>query len=175
MDSINPSLGQHAPPPPSISTPAPATHTYHCLCSTHLLTTPYILSDLRQRPSPSLDHARILPLAPAFLSSVDEQENQDREEVEDRQQQQQISLILPSLLSSNIKPVKKPVVVQREDGWEKRRLWKCGRCGITVGYEILRDEELVEDVDDGGKNEEGVGKVLFLLEGGLMETGKWDG
>ena len=82
---------------------------------------------------------------------------------------------MPSLISSNIKTVKKPVVVQREDGWEKRRLWRCGRCGITVGYEIMRDEELAEDVTDGGKATEEVGKVLFLLEGGLMETGKWDG
>ena len=178
MVSLDPSLGENATPSaPANSYPASAIHTYHCLCSTHLLTTPYILSELRQRAPPSLDHARILPFPSASLSIASEQANQYLRDIgdEQQQQQQQTSQIMPSLLSSNIKPVKKPVVVQREDGWEKRRLWRCGRCGITVGYEIMRDEELAEDVTDGGKAAEEVGKVSFLLEGGLMETGKWDG
>lgn len=63
-------------------------------------------------------------------------------------------------------------MVQREDGWEKRRMWKCGRCGVGIGYEILRDE----DSNDGRKGDGvTVDKVLFLLDGGLVETGKWEG
>lgn len=65
-------------------------------------------------------------------------------------------------------------MVQREDGWEKRRLWRCGRCGVAVGYEILGDEEPAGVIAGGKKEGDVVGKVLFLLEGGLVETGKWD-
>ncbi|KAL8753532.1 MAG: hypothetical protein Q9199_004985 [Rusavskia elegans] len=165
-----------SPPSPSTSTSTLAVHTYHCLCSTHLLTTPYLLSDLHRRASPSLDHARILPFPSTSPASDNDQEDQDREVVQDGQEQQQKpSRILPSLLSTNVKPVRKAIVVQREDGWEKRRLWRCGRCGVAVGYEILGDEEPAGDIAGGGKKGDVVGKVLFLLEGGLMETGKWAG
>ena len=172
-----PSPEDSTPSPPSLSTSTStlAVHSYHCLCSTHLLTTPYVLSDLRQRASPSLDHARILPFPSTSSASHDEQEDQAREETEEGQQQQKSSQILPSLLSTNVKPVRKPLVVQREDGWEKRRLWRCGRCGVAVGYEILGDEEPATVAAGGGKKGDGVGKVLFLLEGGLVETGKWNG
>lgn len=62
-------------------------------------------------------------------------------------------------------------MVQREDGWEKRRMWRCGRCGVDVGYEILGDG----DPGDGTRADGGVkaGEVLYLLDGGLVETGKW--
>lgn len=62
-------------------------------------------------------------------------------------------------------------MVQREDGWEKRRIWRCGRCGLGVGYEVVREEERVGGVEKGDKE---VQKVLFLLEGGLVETGRWE-
>lgn len=58
-------------------------------------------------------------------------------------------------------------MVRREDGWERRRVWRCGRCGLGIGYEVE---------EEGGL--EGKGKklrVMFLLEGGLVETGDWDG
>ena len=76
--------------------------------------------------------------------------------------------VLPSLPSPNMKATRKPIAVQREDGWEKRRMWKCGRCGIGVGYETLGD--------DSRKTLGGTGnadKVLFLLDQGLVETEKW--
>lgn len=52
--------------------------------------------------------------------------------------------------------------MRREDGFEKRRMYRCGRCGVGVGYEVLRE--------DGRGEEEG--RVLFLMEGGLVETGE---
>lgn len=52
--------------------------------------------------------------------------------------------------------------MRREDGFEKRRLYRCGRCGVGVGYEVLRE----------GKGEGEGGKVVFLMEGGLVETGE---
>lgn len=64
-----------------------------------------------------------------------------------------------------MRPARKVVVVRREDGFEKRRVFRCGRCGVGVGYEIL----------EGGEGE-GVGvekgRVIYLLEGGLVETGR---
>lgn len=50
-------------------------------------------------------------------------------------------------------------MVQREDGFERRRVWRCGRCGVIVGYELEREK--------GGKE---VARVVFLLEGALVET-----
>lgn len=55
-------------------------------------------------------------------------------------------------------------MVQREDGFERRRVWRCGRCGVVVGYEVERQK--------GGKE---VGRVVYLLEGGLVETGEMVG
>lgn len=65
--------------------------------------------------------------------------------------------VLPSLLSTALRPARKIVVVRREDGFEKRRVWRCGRCGVGVGYEVV------------GKEDEGRGRVMFLLEGGLRD------
>lgn len=30
----------------------------------------------------------------------------------------------------------KPKVIVREDGFEKRWLWKCGRCKVVMGYQL---------------------------------------
>lgn len=54
------------------------------------------------------------------------------------------------------------LVVRREDGFEKRRVYRCGRCGVGVGYEVLRE--------GGGEGTEG--RVVYLMEGGLVETGE---
>ena len=76
---------------------------------------------------------------------------------------------LPSLIHS-LRPARKAVVVQREDGWERRRVWRCGRCGVGMGYEL-------EGVEDGAGTEQEGGsrkrlKVMYLLEEGFVETGK---
>lgn len=64
-----------------------------------------------------------------------------------------------------MRPARKVLIVRREDGFEKRRMYRCGRCGVGVGYEIMRA--------DGGERREG--RVLFLMEGGLVETGEMGG
>lgn len=72
---------------------------------------------------------------------------------------------LPSLLTPNLRPARKVLVVRREDGFEKRRLYRCGRCGVGVGYEIAREGGGEGTGDDGGR-------VVYLMEGGLVETGE---
>lgn len=74
----------------------------------------------------------------------------------------------------------KDVVIRREDGFEKRRLYRCGRCGVVVGYEVLgedgkgRGRIFDRGIGDGDRDEDGErafeGKILYLLKGGLMST-----
>ncbi|KAI4195292.1 MAG: hypothetical protein LQ350_007273 [Teloschistes chrysophthalmus] len=140
-------------------------HSYHCLCSTHLLTTPYLLSSLPLRAPPAHDHARILPLPPFPPPTNTELDQSQETAAEEREGDK----ILPSLLSPNLKTTRKPIVIQREDGWEKRRIWRCGRCGLGIGYEVLGDENSLK-----GVGEKRLDKTLFLLEEGLLETGQWE-
>jgi len=73
-------------------------------------------------------------------------------------------------------------MIRREDGFEKRYLWRCGWCRLVVGYEL---DEIhspssgeggeVMDVDGRGKDgeggeENGRTKVMYLLPGGIMST-----
>ncbi|KAI4101484.1 MAG: hypothetical protein L6R37_004893 [Teloschistes peruensis] len=150
---------------PTVQSAEASLHSYHCLCSTHLLTTPYLLSSLPQRAPPSHDHARILPLPP-FPSSTSNELDQPQDTATEEKEN---GKILPSLLSPNLKTTRKPIVVQREDGWEKRRIWRCGRCGLGIGYEVLSDENSLK-----GVGEKRLDKTLFLLEEGLFETGQWE-
>lgn len=64
------------------------------------------------------------------------------------------------------------MAVRREDGFEKRRVYRCGRCGVGVGYEILGEGEgVVLDVEKDGAGGGDKRRVIYLLEGGLVETG----
>ena len=134
--------------------------TYHCICHTHILTTPYDISFLPTRRS-TLDHARILPLP--SIGNIDAKSSKLHETSHPPHAP---PTHLPSILSPNLKPAKKAIVIRREDGYERRRCWTCGRCGLVVGYEV-----------EGGGNEEGIeretgprGKILYLLEGALSEV-----
>lgn len=152
------------PPPPRIPSPQLPIHTYHCLCSTLLLATPYTLSHLPVRAPPSKDDARILPLPPLLSPGGDASPTSSAntttaaDKATEKQQHHYPSLLLPAL-----RPARKFVMVQREDGFERRRVWRCGRCGVVVGYEVEREQ----------KGE--AGRVVFLLEGGLVETGEMVG
>ena len=142
-------------------------HTYHCLCSNLLLTTPYEIASLPHRAPPSLDRAYILPL-PAFpASNIDyvpsKQDALDKStsSLANKESTTATAKHLPSLPLS-IRIDRKPHIIQREDGWEKRRDWRCGRCGLHVGYELEPSQELAR--------QETQGKVAYLLEGGLLTT-----
>ena len=148
----------------------PTIHTYHCLCSTLLLATPYALSSLPRRAAPALDKASILPLPPLDQAARPQQDQRDAaaEAPADAlggRDVQGLEQVLPSLLAPSMRPGRKVAVVRREDGFEKRRVWRCGRCGVGVGYEV----------EGGSESEGGEGRVLFLVEGGLVGTGELDG
>lgn len=64
----------------------------------------------------------------------------------------------------------KATIVRREDGFEKRVLWRCARCRLVVGYELMGQDRM--DIDGGnGKEKEGYkGKVMYVLPGSMMST-----
>lgn len=70
---------------------------------------------------------------------------------------------------------RKPTLVRREDGFEKRMLYRCLRCRLVVGYELLNQSTTGEAMDvDGGAGAEGEegykGKVIYVLPGGVLST-----
>lgn len=75
---------------------------------------------------------------------------------------------LPSLLLPALRPTRKITLVQRDDGYERRRVWRCGRCGLGIGYEVENADSA--KVKDGGEEEEERMRVMFVLEDSLMRT-----
>ncbi|MCJ1370616.1 hypothetical protein MMC20_001829 [Loxospora ochrophaea] len=182
-------------PTPTQPQPQPQIHTYHCLCSHLLLATLYPLSSLPRRGPPALDKAYILPLpAPPSASSSatpnDDDDDDDDDDADDAMNREGSAATAPHrsaaeknhddavppamrkrdavakyayslLLNTTLD--RRPVVVRREDGFEKRWVRRCGRCRVAVGYGV-------EGEGRGGKG--GEGKVVFLLEGGLVGTGE---
>lgn len=174
-------------PDPSPQKPQPQINTYHCICTTLLLATTHTLSSLPRRAEPALDKAFILPLPPASsLAAAGEK----AEEVDDDAEPQArdasgdagYSLLLATTQD------RKPTMVRREDGFEKRALLRCGRCRLVVGYKLdgmhFRTEgaEAVRkstdreqepgDAELGRKTrtgDEGV-EVVYLLPGGLVSS-----
>ncbi|MCJ1421764.1 hypothetical protein MMC32_008131 [Xylographa parallela] len=150
-----------------ISQAMPSITTYHCLCTNLLLATPYPLPTLPQRQPPSLDHARILPFGkPPSQTSVDEDalppsvadislHNSDGngQNAAAKEAEPLYSLLLNTTLD------RRPIIVEREDGFEKRWVRRCGRCRTAVGY-VLGDGDI----------DKMQGEVLYVLEEGLVET-----
>jgi hypothetical protein len=115
-------------------------HTYHCLCSTLILASKYQLSELPQRHEPVKDHALKLPMPYELLSANDA-----------RVSEADLSSTL-----HNVTPDRKAVMIRREDGFEKRRVMRCQRCQLALGY-VLEDAHSQQS-------------PLYLLPGGLVST-----
>ena len=84
-----------------------AIKTYHCPCTTLLIATTFDLSTLPRRASPSADQAIILPISNGTAISTLENLTEDD-----------------------------PIIVRREDGFEKRIMNRCKRCKTIIGYEL---------------------------------------
>lgn len=147
-------------PPKSQDHPSgsrPTIYTYHHVpCSSLVLATTHVLTRLPSRAAPGLDHSVILPLPTIPLVAASDDSEKPTDGLSD--EYGQYSLLLQTQLAA------RPVVVRREDGFEKRRAVRCGRCAGAIGYFIL---------DDAQRQGEGKKKrVLYLLPGGLVETPK---
>ncbi|KAL6243493.1 hypothetical protein RBB50_009485 [Rhinocladiella similis] len=114
-------------------------NSYHCLCSTLVLTTAFDLQKLPHRAEPLQDGALILP--PPTKVSQSEHTAVD---------QPSTSVLLNAMFD------RKPLILRREDGFEKRRLLRCTRCKLVLGY------GLDEAQDNAGP--------IYLLPGGMMST-----
>lgn len=142
--------------------------TYHCRFCSHLLiastrdffsslrTQPYIADRhpqpdrkpdddddvpeddaLPRRKAPGLDNAFIVPLPSR------KQLTRNSSDINAASEQGQGQDHLTILLATTI-PDSKPIIVRRaaDDGFEKRRRVRCGRCRVVVGYFIERDGPL---------------------------------
>jgi hypothetical protein len=146
----------------------PKINTYHCICTSLLLASTHTLSSLPRRQGSSLDSAIILPLpSTPFPSSPSPDENDEDEEPDEMKPEGSTTLL-------NLLQDPKPIIVRREDGFEKRSLWRCGRCSVVVGYEILGDAAAGLVLGEGkgkGKGKEVIeGKIMYVLPGGCMST-----
>lgn len=113
--------------------------TYHCLCTELVLASTVSLASLHKR---ARDGAFICPLT-SHSGIVDG------------------SATLTE--SSLVEP--EPILLKLEDGFEKRYLVKCSRCGLMLGYHLDTSQF------DATKSSMGVrGDVLYILPGGLHTT-----
>ena len=157
----------------------PQINTYHCICSTLLLATTHSLTSLPRRAEPALDRAFILPLPPTSRLNADTAEEEDAET-----QHSDGSDVGYSLLLSTTQD-RRPTVVRREDGFEKRLLLRCGRCRLVVGYKLDRahsgraevvaglgqgegDAEM--DLEKTAGNADGKVEVVYLLPGAMASS-----
>jgi hypothetical protein len=154
-------------------------NTYHCCYCTHLLlASTHYLDALPTRRPPALDRGLILPLPPPHFDNSPDSSSSDseaerppaEEQLSKRRNRHEKSgggsgVGYSILLSTTVD--RKPVMIRREDGFEKRLLLRCGRCRVVVGYKL--DEAHFgggEGVSEVGKE----GRVVYLLSGGLMGT-----
>jgi hypothetical protein len=172
-------------PDPSPKKPKPQINTYHCICTTLLLATTHTLSSLPRRAEPALDKALILPLPPTSRLAAGGETAEEVEDDAERQARDASGDVGYSLLLATTQD-RKPTMVRREDGFEKRVLLRCGRCRLVVGYKLDGAHFGPEGAETVGKStggEQGPGdaevgrkartgdegiEVVYLLPGGLV-------
>ncbi|PLB41850.1 uncharacterized protein BDW47DRAFT_98679 [Aspergillus candidus] len=165
-------------------------HTHHCRFCNHLLlaTTLQSLASLPTRKPPAKDGAVIVPLSlPASSSSATSSTSSSTTrgdtdtELKDREEGKKD--LHTTILLSTTQPDRGFTVIRREDGFEKRRLIRCGRCRVVVGYFLdavhfpssgggVKGEGDTEgDVGEEDEEKKDEIKVVYLLPAALMETG----
>ncbi|KAL6233280.1 hypothetical protein BDW75DRAFT_232103 [Aspergillus navahoensis] len=168
----------------STPTPSPSTlpiKTHHCrFCATLLIATTRDVSALPTRSKNAADGARILPLRSYVLPS-DTRTGGPSASTSEHAEQEQIQKHYTILLATNSRD-RKPTLIRRSDGFEKRFFLRCGRCKIPVGYFLdevhfpdsggLKGAEAGSALASAGveRGEGGEDRVVYLLPGALMET-----
>ncbi|CZT03611.1 uncharacterized protein RCO7_07655 [Rhynchosporium graminicola] len=155
----------------------PTIQTYHCLCTTLLIASTHTLSSLPRRSntsssssSPHSDAALILPLPSSPPSSTN---------ANDLPPHGHTTLL--SLSADH-----KATLIRRDQGFEKRLLYRCGRCRLVVGYSLelpphpppsIPSNQTNMDMDNDSTlskstatEQEYDGKILYILPGGVTST-----
>lgn len=127
-------------------------YTYHCLCTHLLIATTTPLPSLPTRQN-SIDKAQIMPLPPPPTKATTHNKHNTAHAPNDH-----YGLLLSTTLSRT------PEMLCTDAGFEKRYLQKCGRCALTVGYQL--DWAQFVDEKKVGRRED----VVFLLPGGFITT-----
>ncbi len=147
--------------PPATTTPQ--IHTYHCLCTNVVLATTYSLPDLYRRTTPSIDKSCILPCPPLPSNPDPDSDSEDLETA--AHFTLLVSLVLP--------PRQIPLLIRREDGYEKRWLLRCGRCRLVVAYQLDWSQYKTELIESAAGEESKSGRrenVVYILPGAVMTT-----
>ena len=118
--------------------------TYHCICSELVLATAQDLRETRQRAAPAADKAHIIRLF-----------NGDRRP-------------LATLESTVV--AHDPLLIQREDGFEKRWVVHCNRCDIILGYYLDRQQALGNAGSETAATRGVFTDVFYLLPGAVVTT-----
>lgn len=141
----------------------PQIHTYHCICTNLLFAGTKPLDDLPRR-SGELDKAYILSL-PSAARTADELEPPETDDVLNRNTATH-GQSYARLVSTNVD--RKPLIIRRDDGFEKRYLQRCGRCRVVVGYQLdwAQYPEIEGIAAATGLRED----VVYLLPGGMLST-----
>lgn len=136
----------------------PNIKSYHCICTSLLLATTHTLSSLPRRAPPSLDAAIILPVPPSPPSSSLGEDDADAKDAGAGKDMppEGYSMLLGMVQDT------KPTIIRREDGFERRLPFKCSRCSLVVGYEILGAEQTPGDGYEG--------RIVYLLPAGIVST-----
>lgn len=113
---------------------------YHCLCTELLLASSIPFQNVPKRQS---DKSLICTTTDGNAFSPDS----------------------TSILEKAITVETTPVVLKLEDGFEKRYLVRCGRCGVVVGYVL--DLSLFDETKGKVGVREG---VVYVLEGAVVGT-----
>jgi hypothetical protein len=136
-------------------------HTYHCaFCSHLLLASTHLFHTLPTRQPPALDRAIIVPLPPPpkSLGQEEEEAEEGEEGDEDAEGASGYTLLL-TLLRDRLSRI-----VAREDGFEKRIVWRCGRCRVVVAYQL----DDVHYAGETGKKRKG--RWLFVMPGAVVRS-----
>ncbi|KAL1969835.1 hypothetical protein VTN77DRAFT_7344 [Rasamsonia byssochlamydoides] len=95
------------------------------------------------------------------------------------------------LLSTTI-PDRKPTIIRREDGFEKRILLRCGRCRVVIGYVLDEEQRKIkktqkkektqqqqpqtegeiekQEAEEEEEEEEDDSQIAYILPGALVST-----
>jgi hypothetical protein len=138
--------------------------TYHCLCSQLILSSNKPISQYSKRAGEGLDKAYILPL----LSPFGDSDGHGDPTLQTIERQGSLSAALRTTdgvaLLLNAPLDSKPIIIRREDGFEKRYIQRCSRCRLIVGYQL--DKSQYDGYKSTGRRED----VLYILSGALMST-----
>ena len=76
-----------------------------------------------------------------------------------------------TILLSTTAADRKPIIIRRSDGFEKRLLVRCGRCKVVLGY-VLDEVHFGKVSGEGQDGGNSAPEVIYVLPGAVKKTGE---